>query len=201
MAQAQTFEEQADQAAAAGEFGAARSLLEQAVEANSSSADLWTKLSAMRKASGDLKGALAALDRSLALNPLHFPSLLYRAVILDALDDPSAGQEFGHALAQAPPDEQLPQPMKPAVAHARKRWEAHQSKVEERLQAAVPSTLSGFDRQKAERLISNHSRRSRCFHQDPSHFHYPGLPELEFHDPRVLPTTRRDRSGGGRDTG
>ena len=187
MAQAQTFEEQADQAAAAGEFGAARSLLEQAVEANSSSADLWTKLSAMRKASGDLKGALAALDRSLALNPLHFPSLLYRAVILDALDDPSAGQEFGHALAQAPPDEQLPQPMKPAVAHARKRWEAHQSKVEERLRAALPSTLSGFDRQKAERLISNHSRRSRCFHQDPSHFHYPGLPELEFHDRESFP--------------
>src|SRR5439155_5836370 len=90
-------------------------------------------------------------------------------------------------LAQAPADEQLPEPMKPAVAHARKRWEAHQSRIEEHLRSALPATLSAFERQKAERLISNHSRRSRHFHQEPSDFHYPGLPELEFHDRTLFP--------------
>src|SRR4051794_111342 len=187
MGQGDTLEEQADRAAAAGQFGAARSLLEQAVQANSPSADLWTKLSAMRKAAGDLKGALAAVDRSLALNPLDFSSLLSRAVILKALGDPAAGQEFGHALAQVPPDEQLPEAMKAAVAHARKHWEAHQSKIEARLQATLPAKLSHFERQKAERLVSNHSRRTRHFHQEPSDFHYPGLPELEFHDQALFP--------------
>ena len=183
----QSLEEQADRAAVAGQFGTAQSLLERALEADSSSAGLWTKLSAMRKASGDLKGALAALDQSLALKPLDFSSLLYRAVILDALGDPAAGQEFGYALAQAPPDEQVPEPMRPAMAHARKRWEAHQSKTEAHLRAALPPTLRGAERRKAERLIANHSRRSRPFHQEPSHFHYPGLPELEFHEREQFP--------------
>src|SRR3954454_8082352 len=111
MGEARALEEQADRAAVAGEFGAARSLLERAVETDGSSMDLWMKLSAMSKASGDLKGALGAIDRALAIAPLDFSALLSRAVILDRLGDPNAGEEFGHALAQLPPDEEMPGPM------------------------------------------------------------------------------------------
>ena len=182
MSDSSTLEQQADRAAAAGQFAVARSLLEDAVKVDTSSAALWTKLSAMRKASGDLRGALAALDQSLAINPLDFSSLLYRAVILDALGDPGAGQEFGHALAQAPPDDDLPEPMKPAVAHARQKWEAFQAGRESRLLGALPDGLTAFQREKAARFISNYSRRTRAYHQEPSDFHYPGLPEIEFHD-------------------
>ena len=97
----ETIEQAADRAAAAGDFAGARTMLEHAVEADGSSHGLWMKLSAMRKASGDLKGALAAIDRALAISPLDFPSLLSRAVILDQLGDPSAGEEFGNALPEA----------------------------------------------------------------------------------------------------
>ena len=106
MAQANILEEQADRAAAAGQFAAARALLEQAVQSDEVTIDLWMKLSAMRKASGDLKGALAAIDRALGLSPLDFSALLSRAVILDGLGDPNAGEEFGNALAQLPPGEE-----------------------------------------------------------------------------------------------
>ena len=58
----ETIEQAADRAAAAGDFAGARTMLEHAVEADGSSHGLWMKLSAMRKASGDLKGALAAID-------------------------------------------------------------------------------------------------------------------------------------------
>ena len=187
MGQGPTLEEKADRAAASGEFGTARSLLEQAIETDSSSADLWTKLSAMRKASGDLKGALAAVDCSLAIAPLDFSTLLYRAVILEALGDPGAGREFGNALAQAPPDEEVPEPMKPAVAHAREKWQAHQSAIEGQLRTALSAKLSPFERQRVERLISNYSRKTRHFHQEPSDFHYPGMPEAEFHDRSLFP--------------
>lgn len=182
MSDSATLEQQADRAAAAGQFAVARSLLEDAVKVDTSSAALWTKLSAMRKASGDLRGALAALDQSLAISPLDFSSLLYRAVILDALGDPGAGQEFGHALAQAPSDDDLPEPMKPAVAHARMKWEAFKVGREARLLDVLPDSLTKFQRQKAERFITNYSRRTRAYHQEPSDFHYPGLPEVEFHD-------------------
>jgi len=103
MVEARALEEQADRAAAAGQFAAARSLLEQAAEGGSTGFSLWLKLSAMRKASGDLRGALAAVDRALALSPLDFSALLSRATILDGLGDPAAGEEFGNALAQLPP--------------------------------------------------------------------------------------------------
>jgi hypothetical protein len=176
-----TIEQAADQAAAKGDFASAREMLEKALELDGTRPELWIKLSAMRKASGDLRGALAAVDRGLAVTPLDFSALLYRAVLLDALDDPTAGEEFGNALAQAPPDSEVPEPMRPALAHGRKKWEAHQRALERHLIAALPD-LPASARAKAERFISNTSRRTRHFHQEPSNFHYPGLPEVEFHE-------------------
>jgi aspartyl/asparaginyl beta-hydroxylase (cupin superfamily) len=182
-----TIEQAADRAAAAGNFASARALLEQAVEADSSSRGLWMKLSAMCRASGDLHGALTAVERSLALSPLDFSGLLSRAMLLDQLGDPVAGEEFGNALAQVPPDDQIPEAMRAAVANARKRWEAHQAALEDRLRDALPASLEPKERVRAERLISNRSRRTRPFHQEPRDFHYPGLPELEFHDRQSFP--------------
>jgi hypothetical protein len=182
MTETEALEQQADRAAAAGQFAAARSFLEQAVETEASSIDLWMKLSAMRKASRDLDGALAAVDRALAISPLDFSALLSRAVILDQLEDPSAGEEFGHALAQLPPDEEVPEPMKPAVAHARKRRDEYRLLLEKRLKLSLPAELDAAARARAERFISNRAHRTRHYHQEPSDFHYPGLPEVEFHD-------------------
>jgi aspartyl/asparaginyl beta-hydroxylase (cupin superfamily) len=180
-------EQAADRAAAAGDFASARSLLEQAVRADPSARTLWMKLSAMCKASGDLRGALAAVERGLALAPLDFSALLSRAMLLDQLGDPMAGEEFGNALAQVPAEDQIPEPMRPAVANARDRWQKHQEAVEERLRSVLPPSLSASERARAERFISNRSRRTRSYHQDPSDFHYPGMPEREFHDREFFP--------------
>jgi tetratricopeptide (TPR) repeat protein len=182
MAEAHTLEEQADQAVAAGEFDAARSLLEQAVQSADAGIGLWMKLSAMRKAAGDLKGALAAVDRALAISPLDFSALLSRAVILDGLGDPGAGEEFGNALAQLPSDQDIPEPMKPAVAYARRKRDDHRGALEQRLIASLPPDLDSAERARAERFISNRSSRTRHYHQEPSDFHYPGLREIEVHD-------------------
>ena len=182
-----TLEEQADRAAAAGQFAVARQLLEKAVQAADANAGLWTKLSAMRKADGDLSGALEALDRTLAAAPLDYSALLARAFILERMGDPRAGVEFGNALAQAPDDSDMPAPMRSAVAHARTKWNEHQSRTERRLLNAVPETLGDFERSCIERFISNRSRRTRHFHQEPSDFQYPGLPEFEFHDRSLFP--------------
>ena len=184
---ADSLEQQADRAAGAGDFAGARASLEQAVGRDGANAALWVKLSAMRKASGDASGALEALDRALAINPLDFSVLLSRALMLERLGDPQAAAEFGSALAQAPADEEAPTPMRSAIAHARVVWSAHQAKTEARLTSAIPASLSDFDRQQVERFVANHSRRTRHFHQEPSDFHFPGLPEIEFHDRALFP--------------
>ena len=186
MAEPGTLEEQADRAAAAGQYATARSLLEQALSGSAESFVLWTKLSAMRKSSGDLSGALEAVDRALALSPLDFSALLSRAIILDGLQDSDAGEAFSQALSQMPSDADIPAPMKPAVAYARKRSDEHRQALEQRLLDALPET-EGSVRARAERFISNRTRRTQHFHQEPSDFHYPGLPEAEFHDRDLFP--------------
>jgi aspartyl/asparaginyl beta-hydroxylase (cupin superfamily) len=182
-----TIEEAADRAAAAGDFAAARSMLEQAVQSDGASAALWIKLAAVRNANGDVGEALAAVEKSLAISPLDFSALLYRATLLDKLGDPRAGLEFGHALAQLPPEEQIPAPMRAAVAHARKRWEAWQSELEAGLLSLLPGDLSGAEERRLQRFVSNRSRRTRRYHQEPAEYDFPELPEIEFHDRENFP--------------
>ena len=187
MTQTQTLEQQADQAAAAGQFAAARSFLEKAVERETPSTGLWMKLSAMRKAQGDMNGALEAIHRALAISPLDFSALLSRAVILDQGGDPEAGEAYGQALAQLPPDEEVPATMKPVVAHARKRRDEYRKTLEQYLATKLPPDLTPAELSRAERFITNRSRNTHHFHQGPSDFHYPGMPEIEFHDPGLFP--------------
>jgi aspartyl/asparaginyl beta-hydroxylase (cupin superfamily) len=179
-------EEQADRAAAAGDFKSARAMRERVIEAGRGSKDLWIKLSAMCKASGDLHGALAAIDRALQVSPLDFQALLARAVILDNLGDPNAGEEYGNALAQIHPNEEIPAPWQAAVAHARQRRDEWRGKVQQHLKKALPGDLSPLERTRAERLISNRARITRQYHQEPSDFHFPGMPEVEFYDPGLF---------------
>ena len=178
---------EADRAAASGDLATARSLLEQEVQSAASDPSLWLKLSAVRRAGGDLPGALAAIERSLGIRPRDFGALLHRAMLLEQLGDSRCDQAFGHALAQLPPGANAPAPMQAAVKHARERWEAHSSSVERRLSAAIPNGLSAITRQRAERLASNTAHTTRHFHQEPTDFHYPAIPEIEFHDRSNFP--------------
>jgi aspartyl/asparaginyl beta-hydroxylase (cupin superfamily) len=190
MTETGTLEDQADRAASAGEFVASRSLLEQAVEADSASLGLWIKLSAMCKASGDLKGALAAIDRALVISQLDFSALLARAVILDNLGDPDAGEAYRHALTQIRSGEVIPAEWQAAVAHARKRSDEYRRTLEQYLAKNLPPGLTPAEWSRAERFISNRSQNTRHFHQEPGDFHFPGMPEIEFHDRELFPGLR-----------
>ncbi len=187
MQDSEILEQQADQAAAAGQFAAARSLLERAVEGDGATLALWMKLSAMRKAANDLQGALAAAHQALAISPLDFPALLARAVILDQLGEPEAGEAYGQALAQLSTAEDIPDPMRPAVAHARKRRDEYRRQLEQHLAATLPPDLTPAEQARAARFISNRTRTTQHYHQRPSDFHFPGLPEIEFHDRELFP--------------
>ena len=181
------FEQQADRAAASGDSAAASRLLEQAVAETADKPGLWLKLSAMRRAGGDLEGALEAVERALAIEPLDFSALLSKAMILERSGDPRAGEAFAVAVAQAPPADSLPKAIATALDHARQRSAEHSAAVERHLRSAVGADLAPAERARVERFASNIARRTRHFHQEPSHFHFPGLPEIEFHDRDEFP--------------
>jgi aspartyl/asparaginyl beta-hydroxylase (cupin superfamily) len=180
-------EDKADTAAGAGDIALALRLLEVAVNQAEATPELWIKLSAMRRASGDAKGALQAVERALALAPLDFTGLLSRAFLLDRVGDVRAGEAFNRALAQAPPDDRIPAPMVKTVESARLKAAEHQAAVEARLNLVIPTGLAAAERERVERFVSNASRRTRHFHQEPTDFHYPGLPEIEFYDRELFP--------------
>lgn len=183
----QDLQDKADAAAGAGDVARALQLLEKAVNQPGASPELWIKLSAMRRASGDAAGALKAVERALSSAPLDFTALLSRAFLLERLGDVRAGEAFGHATAQEPPEDRIPPSMRKAVEHARRKAAEHQKRMEECLTSAIPSNLSKAERLRIERFVSNASRRTRHFHQEPTDFHYPGLPEIEFHDRDQFP--------------
>src|SRR5690348_12965092 len=146
-------QDEADAAAAAGDYARALSLLEEAAVEQGESPELWMKLTAMRRTTGDVTGALKAVERALALGPLDFSALLSRALLLERLGEPSAGEAFGHAIAQAPSDERIPAAMAKAVGHARRMAAEHQKSVEARLDAAIPAGLTATERARVERFV------------------------------------------------
>jgi aspartyl/asparaginyl beta-hydroxylase (cupin superfamily) len=131
---------------------------------------------------GDMEGALAAVERALAISPLDFSSLLARAMLLDRIGDPQAGEAFSRAVAQIPSNAEVPEAMVPAVEQAKARAQAYRDQVQDRLTAVIPAGLGEGERRQLERFASNTARRTRHFHQEPTDFHFPGLPEIEFHD-------------------
>lgn len=180
---------EADRVLVGGNLAESRALLEAAALSNPKVPTFWQRLATVQRLTGAPRLALASIDRGLALNPLDFVGLLMRAGLLEALGEAEAGEAYGRALAQRRPDP-LPPALLPAIAKAEAAWAAHQDGLEMGLAAAIEASgadLTPTERRRAERLATNASRRTRAYHSEATHFHYPGLSEREFHDTAQFP--------------
>lgn len=178
---------EADAAARAGRTADARRLLERATAEAPGRIDAWLKLAAMCRATGDLAAALQALSGALAVDPLDLSALLMRALVLDKLGRAAeAGEAYGHALAQRPPGE-APAGLAAMIAHAEARYDSHRKGLVGRLREAGASIGSGEERARIDRFATNVARITEAYPQAPSHFHFPGLPPVEFHDRSRFP--------------
>jgi aspartyl/asparaginyl beta-hydroxylase (cupin superfamily) len=178
----------ADAAMARGDLSQAQTLLEQLVAINPG-AQGWLKLASIRAAQGELQHALAAIHKSLALMPLDFTALLSKASLLERLGVAGSGEAFGRALAQKPKGTLAPA-MARATAHAEQAYAAHV----EAHDLNLANTLSGIsaaatpeEERRIARFRTNTVRKTHVYHCEPSHFHFPGLVEREFHDRAAFP--------------
>lgn len=174
----------ADRALAGRNLAEARSILEAGVAGDPPDPAFWQRLATVRQVSGAPGQALAAIDRALEFDPLDFVNLLMRARILDQIGHHEAGEAYGRALAQRRPDP-LPPALVPAIERAQAAWAEHQQNLEQHLAAAIEAEgldLTPNERRRAARLASNITHRTRIYHSEATHFHYPGLREIEFHD-------------------
>ena len=184
-----TLEADADRAAGSGDRTTARRLLEGVVSASPERVEPWLKLAAICRADGDLEAALAAVAGALRVEPLGFMSLLLKASLLEAAGRmEEAGETYGHALAQRP--DEIPPHLKAPVERAERLHAAFVDQVEARL-SQVGDTfaprLSEAERRRVRRFTTNIVRKTRAWHSEPTHFHYPGLAEREFHDREDFP--------------
>lgn len=182
-------EAEADEAAARGDRRRARQLLEEVTAAEPERLEPWLKLTAMCRAEGDVDGALAAIAGALRIDPLGFLPLLLKANILEAAGhSDEAGEAYGHALAQRP--DEVPPHLTAPLERAERFHAAYVERTERALReraGALERGLAGDERSRVERFASNIVRRTRPYHCEPSHFHYPGLVEREFHDRSEFP--------------
>ena len=186
---APTLEQEAERAVATGDLQRAAALLTEVAESRPGDPELWMKVAALQRGSGNSQAALDALHRALAISPLDFTMLLMRASLLQRAGHPEAGQAWGHALAQKPQGD-LPPQIAAAVAEGEKHHEAWIDAREERLKAAMAAAERAADDEQLQRIRrfrSNAVGRTKAFHSTPTHFHFPGLAQREFHPRRLLP--------------
>jgi aspartyl/asparaginyl beta-hydroxylase (cupin superfamily) len=188
---AAALEAEADRAAASGDRKGARTLLARATAADPGRTEPWLKLAAMCRAEGDLPAALEAVSGALRVEPLGFVPLLLKANLLETLGRRAeAGETYGYALAQAP--DTAPAHLEAMLAHARQVHDAWRAETAGRLADAVDAGTLGADEQaRLARFRSNILRTTRPFQSEPTHFHYPGLREREYHDRALFPWLER----------
>lgn len=180
--------ERADQAAAAGDLREAERCLAQAAQAEPE-LTLLLKLAGLQRAIGEPRQALRTVERALALEPRDFTALLLRASLLESLQMPEAQQAWSNALATRP-DGDLPSHLQHVVAVAERKVEQWTAARDARISLALKDVETRADdeeRRRLDRFRNNALRRTRHFHSEPTDFHFPGLPETEFHSRRHFP--------------
>lgn len=175
----------ADRRAGLGDIAMARGLLENVLTQAPGRIDTWLKLAALRRAGKDVPGALAAISSALRVDPLHFMALLSRARMLESAGQPKeAARAYLRALAQCPEGEEAPAALRPLLDHAQRIGDGYRAEVAATWDAAIGAdpALDPPVLDRLRRFKTNALRETRVYHSEPTHYHYPGLVEREFHD-------------------
>lgn len=180
---------QADSAAAERRFAEALNLLQAVRDSGADDVHVALRRASLQRLLRDPEAALGSVDDALAFEPLDFMALLLRATLLDQLGSAEAGEAYGRALAQRPAGA-LPPSLQGAADQAQRSYDAHVSALTDRLQTsslAGADDLSAAEHGRVARFATNVARKTRHYHAEPTHFHFPGLPEVEFPDRSLFP--------------
>lgn len=171
----------ADAALARGQAAQAIALLEQGLPAAPDDFAGWMKLAALRRRFGSAAGALEAVNAALAARANDFMGLLLKGSLHEQLGETSRAAEVYravdfHSKSQA----NLPPPLMSQLEKVRAFLARYRAEVESRL--AETAALDAVHRMRAQRLIDNVLDHRPVHHQEPTHYRYPDLADVEFFD-------------------
>ena len=173
-----------------GDAREARKLFERIAAAGQADASAYVALAYACSGLHDHSAALAAADQALALEPQNLRALIIKADHLAAQGDARAACAFyGAAVDAAPPANQLPADLRDEVARARALRERYAAEfgafLRDRLarQGLVEPRASSRFRDSIDILTGT----KKIFFQEPRHYFFPGLPQIQFYDRNHFP--------------
>ena len=172
-----------------GDLPTARDLFTRAIESGKAEPNAWYGISVVQRKLGTPAEEHAALDKVIGLDPRHIPALIAKGDLYAKAGDLPSATSYYHAVLklgaamQAPPAElrQEMQRIDAACQRFAKEYEAH-------LLAAVNE--AGAGKQGSERFthaIDLLLGKRQIYFQQPKHFFFPELPQIQFYDRRQFP--------------
>jgi aspartate beta-hydroxylase len=175
----------------AGNAEGALELLEMAADRSPSEPSIWlTKAAALHRLNRP-EEEMAALDKTLLLNPRDVWALLHKGSLQEAKADVrGAAQSFRSALKAVPPGAKVPAPMIPMLRRAQQAAEANNRALEQFVETrleAVRGRHASADLERAERCLATMLQKEPVYRSMPAFLYFPGIPAIEFHDRKAFP--------------
>ena len=174
-----------------GDRTGALALLRQAEAADPRDKALKMQRAMVSRTLGDLAGALEALDEALNIDPYDYVALLSKGALVErAQGERAAAAIYKNALIIAPPEDELPPPLRAPTARAREVTAKTQRALEDHLRArtdAVKAEVSAAARRRFDESIGIFAGRIKVYTQEPLLLHYPRLPAIPFYDRSLFP--------------
>jgi tetratricopeptide (TPR) repeat protein len=171
----------ADAALAQGRIAEAIAILEGLSLSDPGDFPAWIKLATLYRRGGEIQRALDAVNAALASQPNEFLALLLKGSLHEQLGEGGrAAEVYRAAVFHAESLPQIPTPVAQQLDRARNFLGAWRAGVV--AQMPVLEGISSEHRARAERLIENALDRRAIYHQEPTHYRYPGLADIEYFD-------------------
>jgi aspartyl/asparaginyl beta-hydroxylase (cupin superfamily) len=149
----------------------------------------WLKLAACLRGLGEIDQALDAVEAALCLDPRGFMALMMKASLLERAGRlREAGPAYGVALLLAPPEGQLDDPTRRALAHGRDVNRTYGAELSDFLHSQVNGAAETTGEAKRVGAFIDHLLgRRKIYRQEPVGYFYPGLPAIEFWERDAFP--------------
>ncbi|WP_084169222.1 aspartyl/asparaginyl beta-hydroxylase domain-containing protein [Brevundimonas aveniformis] len=181
----------AERAMGARDPAAALALVRQAEAAGPATERTRMLAAAALRATGDLTGAVNALDDVLAEQPYHFVALLSKGAILDQAGGRGAALDvYRNAIKIAPPEDRIPPAAARQLEAARQIVDQASHRLREHLAGSVAhlrNDLKAEDLARFDEAVDILSGVKRAYVHEPLFFNYPRLPAIPFFDRRYFP--------------
>jgi aspartate beta-hydroxylase len=189
------------QALGRGDFAAARAIFEGLTVSGVVEAPVWLGLAIACRELGDHAAKLVAVDRLLAIDPRHLRGLMIKADEFARMGDSrAAGAFYRAAIQSAPEPARLPAELQAEVARAKAAVGRYAADYGASLLAAMTDQGFTADSPEAARFVQSLDLmlgKKQIFLQEPRHYYFPGLPQIQFYGREGFPWLDRLEAATG----